>query len=156
VDAVIRFREKFVDAVMLMGLLDVFGKKDVSGELTKKAPYGLKLSLHPFRITANRSDSVRMNVKVTNRSTEPLLTSVVVQVPKKLGLDSTCLSSAREIRIGELAPGDSKEFGVDIFGGTKTDEGHYDINVTAIAHYRNYAYVLNTEKAATSLRAVKA
>lgn len=137
-----------------MGLLDIFGKKDVSDALTKTAPFGLKLSLHPIRIAANKSDSVRMTVKIINRSTEPLLTSVVVQVPKKLGLDPTCLSQAREVRIGELSPGESKDFGVDVYGSTKTDEGNYPISVTAFAHYRNYAYVLNTEKSSTSLRVV--
>jgi len=137
-----------------MGLLDIFGKKDVSAELTKKVPYELKLSFHPLRISANKSDSVRMSILLSNRSGEPLLTSVVVQVPKKLGLDQTCLSNVREIRLGELAPGEKKELAVDIYSSTKTDEGSYTITVTAIAHYRNYAYVLNSESKSAQLRAV--
>jgi uncharacterized membrane protein len=137
-----------------LGLLDVFGKKDVSKELTKKAPFGLKLSFHPLRIAKNRGDSVRLTVKVLNRSSEPLLTSIVVRVPKKLGLDPTCLSDTREIRLGELPPGETRELGIDVFGCTKTDEGSYGVDITAFAHYRNYAYVLNSEKASASLRAV--
>jgi len=137
-----------------MGLLDIFGKKDVSAELTKKVPYELKLSFNPLRISANKSDSVRMTISLTNRSSEPLLTSVIVQVPKKLGLDQTCLSNVREIRLGELSPGERKEIAVDVYSSTKTDEGSYPVTVTAIAHYRNYAYVLNSESKSTQLRAV--
>ena len=137
-----------------MGLLDVFGKKDVSDELTKKVPYALKMSFHPLRLVANKSDSMRMTLLLTNRSTEPLLTSVVVQVSKKLGLDQTCLSAVREIRLGELPPGEEKELTVDIYGSMKTDEGTYPVAVTAIAHYRNYAYVLNSEKKTAAIRVV--
>ena len=138
----------------MMGLFDMFGKKDVSAELTKKIPYGLKLSFHPFRLNANRSDSATMKVQLTNLSKEPLLTSIVVRIPKKLGLDQTCLSQAREIRIGELAPGDNKELNVEVYSSTKTDAAEYPVEVTAISHYRNYAYVLNSEKKRGVIRAV--
>jgi len=137
-----------------VGLLDVFGKKDVSDELTKKIPYSIKMTFHPLRMIANKSDSMRMSLKVANRSTEPLLTSIVIQVPKKIGLDQTCLSSVREIRLGELPPGEEKELSVDIYGSTRTDEGSYPVAVTAIAHYRNYAYVLNSEKKTGAVRVI--
>ncbi len=137
-----------------MGLLDMFGKRDVSAELTKKVPYALKLSFHPFRVSANRSDSATMKIELRNLSKEPLLTSVVVKIPKKLGLDQTCLSQAREIRLGELAPGDDKELNVEIYSSTKTDAAEYPVEVTAISHYRNYAYVLNSEKKRGVIRAV--
>jgi len=137
-----------------MGLFDMFGKKDVSDELTKKVPYALKISFHPFRLNANRSDSATMKVELRNLSKEPLLTSVVVRIPKKLGLDQTCLSQAREIRLGELSPGDEKSLNVEVYGSTKTDAGEYPVEITAISHYRNYAYVLNSERKKASLRAV--
>lgn len=137
-----------------MGLFDMFGKKDVSAELTKKVPYALKLSFHPFRLSANRSDSATMKIELKNLSKEPLLTAVVVRIPKKLGLDQTCLSQAREIRLGELAQGDEKAINVEIYGSTKTDPGEYPVEVTAISHYRNYAYVLNSEKKRATLRVV--
>jgi len=140
--------------VIFVGLLDLFGKKDVGGELTGRVPYALRLSLHPLRLTANRSDSVRLTVRVENRTREPLLTSIVVQVPKQLGLDQTCLSSVREIRLGELPAGEAKDVPVDVFGSTKTDSGEYNVIVTAIAHYRNYAQTLNSEKKAASIRVV--
>ena len=137
-----------------MGLFDMFGKKDVSDELTKKVPYALKIAFHPFRLSANRNDSVTMRIQLTNISKEPLLTSVIVKIPKKLGLDQTGLSQVREIRLGELPPGEEKTLTVEIFSSTKTDSAEYPIEVTAISHYRNYAYVLNSERKRGSLRVV--
>ena len=137
-----------------MGILDIFGKRDVSSELTKRIPYALKLSFHPYRLSANRSDSSTLRVEIKNLTKEPLLTSIVVRVPKKLGLDQTCLSQIREIRLGELAPGELKNLNIEIYGGTKTDQGSYPIEVTAISHYRNYSYVINYERARATLRAV--
>ncbi len=137
-----------------MGLLDLFGKRDVSAELTRKVPYALTLQLHPYRLSANRNDSVVLKIGVDNISKEPLLTSIVVKIPKKLGLDQTGLQQVREIRLGELANGDAKTVNVEIFSSTKTDAAEYPIEVTAISHYRNYAYVLNSERKKAVLRAV--
>jgi uncharacterized membrane protein len=137
-----------------MGFLDLFGKRDVSAELTRKVPYALTMQFHPYRLSANRNDSVMLKVGIENLSTEPFLTSIVVKVPKKLGLDQTGLQQVREIRLGELTKDESKTVSVEIYGSTKTDEGEYPIEVTAMAHYRNYAYVLNSEKKKASLRAV--
>ena len=135
-------------------MLDIFGKKDVGDELTNKVPYALRLSFHPLRLAANKSDSVRLTVRVENRSREASLTSIVVQVPKQLGLDQTCLSSVREIRLGEIPAGEAKDVHVDVFGSTKTDAGEYNVFVTAIAHFRDYAHKLNSEKKAASIRVV--
>ena len=137
-----------------MGLLDLFGKRDVSAELMRKVPYALTLQLHPYRLGANKNDSVTLKISVSNLSREPLLTSLVVKVPKKLGLDQTGLQHIREIRLGELAKDEAKTSNVEIYGSTRTDSGEYGIEVTAISHYRNYAYVLNSEKKKAVLRAV--
>jgi uncharacterized membrane protein len=137
-----------------MGLLDLFGKRDVSDELTRKVPYSLTLQLHPLRLSANRSDSVMLKISLSNVSNEPILTSIVISVPKKLGLDQTGLQQIREIRLGELSKGEAKTVNVEIYGSMKTDSAEYPIEVTAISHYRNYAYVLNSEKKKAMLRAV--
>jgi uncharacterized membrane protein len=137
-----------------MGLFDGFGKKDVSEELTTGVPYALKVGFHPYSITANKSDGVQLKIALKNVTREPLLTAIVVKVSKKLGLDQTCLQQAREIRLGELSPGEEKEMNIDVFSSTKTDPGEYPVEVTAIAHYRTYTYVLNSEKKKATLRAV--
>jgi len=137
-----------------LALLDIFGKKDVSADLTRKNPYAIKISFHPLRISANKSDTARMTIRLENRSNEPLLTAVVVQTARAIGLDPTCISTTREIRVGEMAGGEVKEIPVDVYGSMKTDPGEYDVAVTAISHYRNYSQVLNSEKKVGSLRVV--
>jgi len=136
-----------------MGIFDIFGKKDVRAELTKRAPYSLKVGFHPYRLNANK-DSVRLRIDLKNKTGEPLLTSVVVQVPKILGLDTMGLTQVREVRLGELEPDEEKSVAVDIYSNSKTKEGTYPVHITAISHYRNYAYVINSEKKKTSLRVV--
>jgi uncharacterized membrane protein len=135
-------------------LLDIFGKKDVGEELTKKIPYGMKLSFHPYRLNANKMESVMLIIELKNLKEEVLLTSVVVQLPKNLGFDQTALSNAREIRLGELRPGEEKVVKVEVWGNPRTDAGEYPVDVTAICHYRNYGYMLNAEKKNVVLRAV--
>jgi uncharacterized membrane protein len=135
-------------------LLDIFGKKDVGEELVKKVPYSMKLKFHPYRLNANKMESVLLLVELKNLKEEVLLTSVIMELPKNLGFDQTALSNAREIRLGEMKPGEEKELRVEIWGNPRTDEGEYNIKVTAICHYRNYGYLLNAEKKEITLRAV--
>jgi uncharacterized membrane protein len=135
-------------------LFDIFGKKDVGEELIKKVPYGMKLNFHPYRLNANKMESVLMIIELKNLKEEVLLTSVIVQLPKNLGFDQTALSNAREIRLGEIKPGEEKVIKVELWGNPRTDAGDYTIDVTAICHYRNYGYMLNAEKKEITLRAV--
>ena len=137
-----------------MAFLDFFGKKNVGEDLIKKVPFGLKLRLHPYRLAANKAESVVLYVNLKNLKEEVLLTSIVVEVPKNLGFDQTGISKIREIRIGEIKPKEEREIKVEIFGNPRTEEGEYEITVTAYCHYRNYGYVLNAEKKDIVLRAV--
>jgi len=137
-----------------LAFLDFFGKKNVGEDLVKKVPYGLKLSLHPYRLTANKAESIILYVNLKNLKEEVLLTSIVVEVPKNLGFDQTGLSTTREIRLGEIKPKEEKEIKVEIWGNPRTEQGEYKIGVTAICHYRNYGYVLNAEKREIVLRVI--
>jgi uncharacterized membrane protein len=135
-------------------LLDIFGKKDVGEELIRKVPYGIKLNFHPYRLNANKMESVLLIIDLKNLKEEVLLTSIIVQLPKNLGFDQTALSNVREIRLGEIKPGEEKSVKVEVWGNPRTDAGDYPISVTAICHYRNYGYMLNAEKKEIVLRAV--
>jgi len=135
-------------------LFDIFGKKDVGEELVKKVPYSMKLSFHPYRLSANKMECVLLIIDLKNLKEEVLLTSVVVKLPKNLGFDQTALSNMREIRLGEIKPGEEKVVKVDIWGNPRTDPEDYPLEVTAICHYRNYGYMLNAEKKDIVLRAV--
>jgi uncharacterized membrane protein len=133
-----------------MGLFDLFGKKAVENELM----YDLECSMHPMRISSHKSDSLDLEIKLKNVLNKPLLTSVVVVVPKSLGFDQSALSQEREMRLGELRSGEEKSMTVRVWGTQRTEKGNYSVKVYAISHYRDYSYVLNEVRKVLELRVV--
>jgi len=122
-----------------MGLFDIFSKKQV-GSATL---FDLQCELHPFRLQAYRNDGVDLEISLTNRHDQPLLSSITISVPRQLGMDRTGISHEREIRLGELSPGESKRFKTGVFSNQKSAPGSYPVDVFASAHYRDYGHVLN-------------
>ena len=138
----------------MVGIFNIFGKRDVSNDLTKNSPYRLSTELVPYKIYANKSSSASLMVKVKNMTDEILLTSVVAELPNQLGFDEVGVSKQREIRVGEIAPHDEKEVRFDVFGSVTSDPGEYTILLTAIAHYRDYGHVINAVKKRSTLNVV--
>lgn len=131
-----------------MGIFDLFGKKPVGGE----GAYTLACAFHPFRLSSRRGDAVDLEIDLTNASSVPLLTSLVVVVPKELGLDKTGLMQQREFRLGEMQPGDQKHFTVAICSTPKTTPSTYPVKVFAISNYRDYGHVLNEARRDLTIR----
>ena len=129
-----------------MGLFNIFGKSDVSGDLTKASPFKLATEWVPYRLYASKKSSSTLVVRVKNATREPLLTSVVVELPKQLAFEAINVSKEREMRLGDLAPNEEKEARFEVFSGSQADTGEYTCNLTAIAHYRDYGHVLNAVK----------
>ena len=137
-----------------MGFLDIFGKKDSASEITKGPPYSIATELNPYKLYAKKRSSAALSVRVKNLTRDVLLTSVVFESPEKLGFDETTVSRQREVRVGELQPGDQKEMRIPIYGGVGTDAGEYTLTLTVIAHYRDYAHVLNAIKKRVNIEVV--
>lgn len=137
-----------------MGIFNIFGKRDVSADITKNVPFRLSTELVPYRLYANRNSSASLIVRVKNMTSEVLLTSVVLELPNQLGFDQVGMSKQREIRIGEVAPQDEKEVKFEVFGTAKSNPGEYTTTLTAIAHYRDYGHVLNAVKKRTTINVV--
>ncbi len=137
-----------------MKLFNLFGKKNVSDELSKAAPYRIITEFVPYKLYANRKSVSSLIIRLRNNTSEPLMTSLVIEVPKQLSMDEMGLLKSKEIRVGDIAPNEDKELKADIFGGTGTDNGEYTISVTAFAHYRDYGHVLNAMKKRTSIEVV--
>lgn len=136
-----------------MGLFNIFGKKNVSEDLSKKYPFRLSVSFIPYKLNANSKSSVQVQIKIKNLLSEPALTSVVVEVPKQLGLEESCISKEKEIRIGNIAPGEEKEVKCEIWSSNITEKGEYTITISAFVHYLNYGYVITGIKKRALLRA---
>ena len=137
-----------------MGIFDLFGKKDVATDLRKQMPYNITTEFVPYKLKANSRGSATLIVNLKNMTQEPVTSSVVVEVPDRVSLDTTGIAREKEVRLGILAPNESKEAKVEIFSGAGTDKGEYTITITAFIHYRDYAHVLNAMKKRTVVEAV--
>ncbi len=134
-----------------MSIFDLFGKKEapLEGKI-----YGIRLAVHPMRLTAYKSSVATFTIDLSNNFTSSQLTSVIIVLPKSLGVDQSALSNSKEIRLGEIAPGGVKNLKVDLWSTQRTKPGDYKLEVYVISHYRNYAYVLNEIKKEFRLRVV--
>ncbi len=126
-----------------MALFNIFGKRDVSKDIGKRSPFMVATEWMPYKLYAGKKSSSNLSIKVRNLTKEVLLTSLVVELPPKLGFDGMGLSKEREIRLGEIAPGEEKEAGIGVYNGLDADSGEYTLMLTAIAHYRDYGHVIN-------------
>jgi uncharacterized membrane protein len=129
-----------------LGILNIFGKKDATNDITKGPPFSVATELFPYRLQAKKSSSATLIIKVRNITKEILLTSIVAEVPGQLGFDEMNLSKQREVRVGELQPDETKEIKLGLYSSLKSDPGEYTLTLTAIAHYRDYGHVLNAVK----------
>ncbi|MDE1856822.1 MAG: hypothetical protein KGH98_01920 [Candidatus Micrarchaeota archaeon] len=137
-----------------MAIFNLFGKKDVGNELVKNSPFRISTELVPYRLYANKKSSATLNLRIKNLTGEPLLTSVVVEVPEQLGFDNMNMGKQREVRMGEIAPGEEKNVGVELYNSIKADAGEYTLSITAMAHYRDYGHILNAVKKRTTVNVV--
>ena len=137
-----------------MAIFNIFGKKDVSEDITKSIPYRLVTDWVPYKLFSGRKSNVTLRVKLKNMTSEVLLTSLVVELPNKLSFDEIGMSKQREVRIGELAPSEEKEIGLSIYNGTDSDPGEYTVSLAAIAHYRDYGHIINAIKKRTTVQVV--
>ena len=95
-----------------------------------------------------------MAIQIKNLTNEPVMASVVLEVPDRLSLDETGFSKQKEVRLGMLGANEEREARVDVYGNTATDAGEYTIGITAFVHYRDYAHVLNAAKKRSVLQVV--
>jgi uncharacterized membrane protein len=143
-----------------MGLLDsILGEQKVqkaAGESKYTNPFSVTVGFSPLRLSAKRSSTVSLLVKVRNISPDPQLVSVDALLPKNamVGFDQACINKAVEKRAGELKPGESKDITIGIWSSSQTAEGAYPVDVTVFAHYIGYDKVMSYIKKSASLRAV--
>jgi uncharacterized membrane protein len=143
-----------------MGILDSRlgeGKpQKAAGESRYTNPFNVSVAFSPLRLSAKRSSTVRLVVKVRNVSPDPQLVSVDALLPKNvmIGFDQACINKAVEKRAGEIRPGETKDIAIDIWSNSQTAEGAYPVDVTVFAHYVGYDKVMSYIKKSASLRAV--
>lgn len=143
-----------------MGFLDsILGEEKqqkAAGDSRYTNPFSVSVAFSPLRLSAKRSSSVRLVVKVKNVSPDPQLVSVDALLPKNVmvGFDHACINKSVEKRAGEIRPGETKDIAIDIWSNSQTAEGAYPVDVTVFAHYVGYDKVMSYIKKSASLRAV--
>jgi uncharacterized membrane protein len=137
-----------------MGLMDLFGKKNVSSDIGKKFPYYIKTEFVPYRLKSRENSSATLMLSLKNLTGEPVMCSVVVNVPKQIGLDSTSLSKEKEIRLGMISPNEERSANIELYSSVSTEPGEYTLTITSFVHYRDYAHVLNSMRKRVLIEAV--
>jgi len=119
-------------------------------------PFKVSMSFSPLRLTANKSNSVIMLVKITNLTNDTQMVSADALLPKGrlIGFDPTCINKHIEKKVGDVAPGETKEVSIPVWGNNQTTPGVCPIGVRVYAHYQTYEKVLSYVKHRTSLRVV--
>lgn len=137
-----------------MGFFGMFGKKEVATELEREMPYSIRTEFVPYKIKSHERSNSSLVVNLKNLTGEPVMSSIVIDVPKQLSLDNIGLLKQKEVRLGTLGAKAEKESRIDIYSSVGTDKGDYTVTVTAFVHYRDYAHILNYIKKRTIIQAL--
>lgn len=134
-----------------MSLFDLFRKKDAQ---KPAVPYSLVTRMTPYRLYAHKSNSLVMSVSIKNLGEEQLLTSLSLDLPDMISMDKMEMVKTKEFKVGEIAPNETKELKVELFGGLNTDKGEYTLRVTVMSHFMDYSHVINSMKSTATIGVV--
>lgn len=141
-----------------MDLLEaMFGEKKPSEELkTTGAPFTISTKFVPRRLSSRKEDKMQVLISVKNNTSEDQLVSLDFLLPSGVtfGFDPTGIGKKMEKRLGHLAPGETKETTITVWGNNQTKEGEYPLKITAFSHYLDYNKVLNYIERTVSVRVV--
>lgn len=130
-----------------MGFLDSILGGGSSSSVTPRptsTPFKVVITFAPLRLSAMKKSNVRMIVKVTNLSDEPVMTSVDALLARValMGFDAACINKHTEVKVGDIAPGETKEVVIPIYGSNQLKEGNYPYKASVYAHYQDYTKVV--------------
>ncbi|MEM2174534.1 MAG: hypothetical protein QXI58_02790 [Candidatus Micrarchaeia archaeon] len=120
----------------------MFGEKKKS-----KLPFEIRLASH-------KQDSSTLFIKIKNLQEDSCLTSINLVCEKGIGVDQSCITNSKEVRLGFLKPNEEREVKIPIYSSVTTEPGNYKIVVSAISHYRTYDYVGNEMKVEEIVRVI--
>ncbi len=136
-----------------MAGLNIFGRgKRVEGD--GRLPYLFSFEVVPYKLFAGRKSSATLFLKVKNISKEELMTSLSVELPQKLSFENVGLSRIKEIRLGNIKPGEEREQKVQVMNALDADKGDYTLTITTTAHFNDYEHIMNSVKKRISISVV--
>jgi uncharacterized membrane protein len=137
-----------------MGILDSIFGKIMQDKGTPKVPFAITTSFRPMRLSSRVSNYVDLLLGLKNLGQNQKMCSVVIELPKQLGFDSIGLHKTKELRLGAINGGETKNLAVQIHANSQTPPGLYRLKITVYEHYRDYAHVLNSVSKTIELRVV--
>ncbi len=137
-----------------MALFNIFGKKDAAEDLTKAVPYKISTEWVPYKLYSGRRSQSSLFVRIKNATNEVLMTSIVLELPGQLGFDDMGMLKQKELRLGEIKPGEERESRFEVYNTLNADPGDYTVSITTISHYRDYGHVLNAVRKKTTVSVV--
>jgi hypothetical protein len=117
-------------------------------------PFTISTTFHPVRLSAKTNNNIDLIINLRNVSEKSHICSVVVDLPKNIGFEQMGIVKQKELRLGQLEPGQSKEFRVSLSANNTTNSGLYTLQLTAYSHYRDYTHILNSVRKPVDLRVV--
>jgi len=131
-------------------------KKAEAGKRVPQVPFSVSTSFLPLRLSASKQNSVNLIVRLKNITNDPQLVSVDVLLPRKdqLGFDPMCINKATEKKVGQVAPGETKEVSIPVWASNQTGAGDYNLDISVYAHYQDYNKVYASVSKKTNLRVV--
>ncbi len=136
-----------------MALFNIFGRKGKT-QNDRGMPYTLSLEWIPYKLYSGRKSSSTLFLKVKNITNDDILTSVSVELPPKLSFDSIGMVKGKELKLGDIKPGEEREQKIDVTNSLDATKGEYTVTITATAHYRDYEHVMNSMSKRTSIHVV--
>lgn len=131
-----------------LSIFNFFGKKPTE----HKIAFTLRAELHPYRLVANTSDFVDLEISIANNSSEQILSSLMIKVPKGLGFEQSAISQEKQMHLGVLVAKEVKKLKLRLYGTTRTAKGVYSIHLHVFSHYKDYDHVLNEIRKTMDLR----
>jgi hypothetical protein len=117
----------------------------------------IALSTHcsPIRISLASKETMTVAIRAKNMSEKPVLASVDLELPKDLAFDSTGVHNKRNARLGDIAPGETKEASFEVFATHRASQNDYGALVTGFVHYRDYNNVLEKSTLKATIRVLE-
>lgn len=112
----------------------------------------IRTNFVPLRMISGQKEPVNLHIAVTNKTDAPRGYSVNVKAPSKFGFDRAGLMGEKRIRIGFIAPGQTKTAVFNIYGKFILPAGLYNLDVTIREHDQRFDKVAGIERSVATLR----
>jgi len=104
----------------------------------------LKTEMTPLRLVLGKSKSVELMVQIKNDSEKKRFVSCDIVLNNELSFEKQGMSNARNIRLGEMLPGEKNLKYFQIYPRVNIEKGEQPIFVSVIEHFENnYDYILS-------------